>query len=73
MRIRRRFDGDLAIVVSPSRAALMLDCGEARLYELLKAGELRSYKDGKSRKILVASVHAYIERKLAEAAAAVAA
>jgi excisionase family DNA binding protein len=69
MYSRRRSEGEIALVVSPGRAQQMLDCGEARVYELLKTGELRSYKDGKSRKILVASVHAYIERKLAEAAA----
>jgi len=67
MRIKRRFDRDLALVVAPSRATLMLDCTEARLYELLKTRELRSYKDGKSRRILVSSIHQYIERKLAEA------
>jgi excisionase family DNA binding protein len=73
MHRRRPDEGDRALVVSPSRAAQILDCGEARLYQLLKDGSLRSYKDGKSRKILVASIHAFVKKKLAEASAGLAA
>jgi len=64
---RRPAEGAIALVVSPSRACQMLDCGETHLYELLKT-EIKSYKDGKSRKIVVVSIHEYIERKLREAA-----
>jgi hypothetical protein len=53
------------LVVSPRRAQEMLDIGHSRLYELLSAGELQSFKDGKSRKILVASIRNYVARKLA--------
>jgi hypothetical protein len=42
----------------------MLDCGRTRLYELLNAKELESYRDGKSRKITVASIQARIRRML---------
>jgi hypothetical protein len=42
----------------------MLDCGNTRLYELLKNNELESYLDGRSRKIIVASIHRYIARRL---------
>lgn len=56
-----------AIVVSPSRAKTMLYCGTTRLYELLSSGQLESFKDGKSRKITVASIHRYIDKLLAEA------
>jgi len=70
MRFRLPDEGNLALVVSPRRAQQMLDCGETRLTELVKSGDVKSYKDGKSRKITVASIHAYIERKLAEATAA---
>ena len=41
------------LVVSPRRARHMLDCGNTRLYELLAAGELDSFLDGRSRKITV--------------------
>jgi len=42
----------------------MLDCGNTRLYELLKNNELESYLDGRSRKIIVASIHRFIARRL---------
>jgi hypothetical protein len=56
---------DEALVVSPRRAKKMLDCGHTKLYEMLDAGELESFKDGKSRKITVASIRARVDRKLA--------
>jgi hypothetical protein len=42
----------------------MLDCGNTRLYELLKNKELESYWDGRSRKIITASIHRYIAQRL---------
>ncbi len=57
---------DERLVVSPRRARHMLDCGNTRLYELLKNKELESYVDGRSRKIIVASIHRYIAQRLAE-------
>jgi hypothetical protein len=53
------------LVVKPRAACLLLSCGITRLYELLNAGELSSFLDGKSRKITTASIEAYIARKLA--------
>jgi hypothetical protein len=47
---------DEPLVVSPTRAKALLDCGTTRLYELIAAGELESFKDGKSRKITVRSI-----------------
>ena len=52
------------IVVSPAKAMVMLDCGLTHLYRLLNTGELESFHIGKSRKILVSSIHGYIERRL---------
>jgi hypothetical protein len=43
----------------------MLGCSITRLYELLNAREVVSYRDGKSRKILVASIRSYIDRQIA--------
>jgi hypothetical protein len=60
---------DEPLVVSPARAKAILDIGHTKLYELLGAGELESYRDGKSRKITVASIKARIARKLAESRA----
>ena len=55
------------LVVKPKVAWKMLDCGNTRGYELLAAGELESYKEGRSRKITVASIKALIARRLAGA------
>lgn len=52
------------LVVSPKRACQMLDCSMTRFYELLKTGQIQSYRDGKSRKAVVASLSSYIERQL---------
>ena len=57
---------DEPLVVSPARAKAMLDCGTTRLYELIAAGELQSFRDGKSRKITVASIKARVARMVAE-------
>jgi hypothetical protein len=55
---------DERLVVNPRRARHMLDCGNTRLYELLKNQELVSYLDGRSRKIMVDSINTYIARRL---------
>jgi hypothetical protein len=64
---------DERLVVCPRRARYMLDCGNTRLYELLKNNDLESFLDGRSRKIIVASIHRYIARRLAAEKAATAA
>jgi excisionase family DNA binding protein len=53
------------LVVKPKVAWRMLGCSNTRGYELIAAGELESYKDGRSRKITVDSIKRYIERRLA--------
>jgi len=52
------------LLVKPKTAWKMLACGNTRGYELLAAGELESFLDGRSRKITVESIHRYIERHL---------
>lgn len=52
------------LVVRPKSARRMLNCGQTRLYELIAAGELDSFLDGRSRKITVESIHRYIRRRL---------
>ena len=69
MPIQSNIDHDEPLVVSPARAKTMLDCGTTRLYELIDAGEIESFKDGKSRKITVASIKARVARLLAESRA----
>jgi len=50
----------------PKEAGRLLSVSLSRLYELLRAGELQSYEDGYSRRITMASIHGYVERRLAE-------
>jgi excisionase family DNA binding protein len=53
------------IVVRPREACKMLSVGLTRLYELLHEGQLDSFRYGRSRRITIASIHAYVERQLA--------
>jgi hypothetical protein len=53
------------LVVKPKAAWRMLACSNTRGYELLNAGELESFLDGRSRKITVESIRQYIARRLA--------
>jgi hypothetical protein len=54
------------ISASPRQTCQALSIGTTRLYELLGAGELVSYRDGRSRRILVSSIRAYVVKRLAE-------
>jgi hypothetical protein len=51
------------LVVKPREAWRMLSCGATRGFELLAAGELDSFQDGRSRKITVESIRRYISRR----------
>jgi excisionase family DNA binding protein len=61
-------DAGQPIVASPNQAMTALGIGRAKLYEKINAGELQSYVDGGSRKILWDSIHAFIKRRLTEEA-----
>ncbi len=54
------------LAVSAKEAARLLSLSLSRLYELLRAGELQSYADGNSRRVTMASIHGYVERRLAD-------
>jgi hypothetical protein len=54
-----------ALVVKPKVAWRLLACSNTRGYELIKAKELDSFLDGRSRKITVESIRRYIARRLA--------
>jgi hypothetical protein len=47
----------------------MLSMGISRLYRLLRTGVLQSYRDGRSRRVVVASIHEHIARQVAADAA----
>jgi excisionase family DNA binding protein len=53
------------LLVKPAEAGRLLGCGRTRIYELINAGEIDSFSDGRSRKITVASIRAYVARRLA--------
>jgi excisionase family DNA binding protein len=53
------------LVVSPKTACGMLGCGVTELYKLLGSGEITSYRDGRRRKLVVASLRDYVAKKLA--------
>jgi excisionase family DNA binding protein len=62
--------GDLEpLAVSPRHACRLLSVGNTRLYELIAAGEIESYRDGRSRRITVASIRTRIARLLANVGA----
>jgi hypothetical protein len=52
------------LVATPNQAMTALGIGRAKLYEKINAGELESYLDGGSRKILWDSIHAFVKRGL---------
>jgi hypothetical protein len=58
-------DWEGALVVKPRTAWKMLACSNTREYELLAAGELDSFLDGRSRKITVESIRHYVAQRLA--------
>lgn len=56
------------IVASVNETMVALKIGREKIYQLLNSGELESYREGGSRKILWRSIEAYVQRRLAEEA-----
>jgi excisionase family DNA binding protein len=52
--------------VSVRDAGHVLNCGRTRIYDLLDQEELESYMDGSRRKIIYASIEAYVDRRRGE-------
>jgi excisionase family DNA binding protein len=50
------------LAVSPRQACLLLGIGNTRLYELIRAGELVTYHEGRARRITVQSIRARVAR-----------
>jgi excisionase family DNA binding protein len=57
------------LAVSPKQACLLLGVGNTRLYQLISNGELVAYKDGRARRVTMASIHARVARLAASAGA----
>jgi len=58
------------LVVGTTEARRLGGWGKTKIFELIAAGELDSYLDGRVRRITVESIEARIHRKLEENAAA---
>ena len=57
------------LVVGTAEAGRLGGWGKTKVFELIAAGELDSYLDGRVRRITLESIEARIERKLQEAKA----
>jgi hypothetical protein len=55
------------LVVGTAEARRLGGWGKTKIFELITAGELDSYLDGRVRRITTASIEARIQRKLREA------
>lgn len=50
------------LLLSPEEAAEALGVGRSRVYDLMRTRQLSSVRIGRSRRVPVAAVHAYVER-----------
>jgi excisionase family DNA binding protein len=57
------------LAVTPREAARLLSIGLTRIYQLLAAGELESYTEGRGRRIPMRAIENRIARRLAAAGA----
>jgi hypothetical protein len=57
-----------SLVATPNQTMAYIGVAREKLYQLINAGELESYTEGSSRKILWPSIYAYVKRRLAEEA-----
>jgi hypothetical protein len=53
--------------VSPRETGQLLNIGNTRVWQLIKSGELESYKEGRSTKITTESIRVRHARQLADA------
>jgi excisionase family DNA binding protein len=54
-----------ALVVRVPTACRLLACSRQTLYRMMEAGTIRSFRDGATRKVELASLRAYVAEKLA--------
>jgi excisionase family DNA binding protein len=56
--------GELPLLVTPAEAGRLLSVDRVTIYRLLIAGDIRAISIGRARRVVVASLHDYIARKL---------
>ncbi|MEV6833596.1 excisionase family DNA-binding protein [Streptomyces sp. NPDC051133] len=57
---------DTQLLLSPERAADRMDLGRSKIFELMATGELESVRIGRSRRIPLDALKAYVERLRAD-------
>jgi excisionase family DNA binding protein len=55
------------LLLSMDEAAYALSCGKSKVYALIEAGEIVSFKVGGLRRVPVASLESYVARRVAQA------
>jgi len=65
MSLPQGIASEAPLVASPNQTMKALLVSRSTLYTLLNAGELESYTEGRSRRITVESINAYVKRRLA--------
>ena len=55
-----------AIAIPPAETAHVLSVSLSKVYDLMRKGELSSYRDGRSRRVLMSSIHEYVARRVAD-------
>lgn len=55
------------ILLTVEEATTRMSVGRTKLFALIKDGQIRSVKIGKSRRIVAASIHEFVEARLADA------
>jgi hypothetical protein len=60
-----KLDEVLVLGVPFKQGCKIIGVGPTRGYELMNSGEIESYRDGKSRKLVFASLKAYVDRQIA--------
>lgn len=58
---------DMKVLVSVDEAAAMLSVGRTLVYLLVRNNELRSIKVGRTRRVVVSSLHDYVNRLVVQA------
>lgn len=62
--LSHRYPSEPPLLVTVEEAARRLSIGRTAAYLLVLRGELQSVKIGRARRVVVASLEAYIQRKL---------
>ena len=56
------------LAVAPREAGRLLSMCQTRVYQLMRSGELESYRDGRARRIPMEAIYNYVARRRAASA-----